>query len=181
MRAISFLSLLVAAPLLVATQENVAPSAPPADSRPAPRCDNPESRQFDFWIGEWNVVDRTSGEPAGVSHVERLYGGCVLRENWSSPGFRGGSLNGWSRSDRRWLQTWMDQSGAIRHFAGGMEDGRMVLTAEERDPNDPRATMLVRMIFTANPDGSVRQYSDRSRDGGRTWRMRYDYLYRRMD
>ena len=36
----------------------------------------------------------------------------------------------------------------------------------------------VRMTFTRNADGSVRQYSDQRLDGG-AWVERYDYTYRR--
>jgi hypothetical protein len=51
----------------------------------------------------------------------------------------------------------------------------MVMTAEQ--PNAGK-TRLVRLTFTANADGTVRQYSDLSDDGGRSWALRYDYLYR---
>ena len=109
--------------------------------------------------------------------VESLYGGCVLRENWSEPGWQGGSLNIYSSQDRQWRQTWMDQSGALRDFNGGLQDGKMVLVAHARSASGQ--PILVRMTFTPNPDGSVRQYSDASADDGATWKMRYDYLYRR--
>jgi len=35
------------------------------------------------------------------------------------------------------------------------------------------------MVFTPNPDGSVRQSSDASTDEGKTWMERYDYTYRK--
>ena len=159
---------------------SIALAARPPAQEP-PRCTAPESRQFDFWVGEWNVTDQTSGLHAGVSHIEKLYGGCVLRENWTSEGFRGGSLNTWWRGDDRWHQTWMDQAGAFRHFIGGLVDGKMVLTAEQPSPKTPDRKVLVRLTFTSNPDGTVRQYSDLSTDDGKTWVLRYDYLYRRME
>ncbi|MEP7171363.1 MAG: hypothetical protein ABI855_18485, partial [Bacteroidota bacterium] len=31
-----------------------------------------EYRQFDFWIGEWNVTDTKTGNPAGKSKIELL-------------------------------------------------------------------------------------------------------------
>ena len=37
--------------LSLLTGGTVAPVALPAQQRP--RCDSPEHRQFDFWIGEW--------------------------------------------------------------------------------------------------------------------------------
>lgn len=145
-----------------------------------PRCESTQSREFDFWIGEWQVFDRATGEFAGMSRIEKLYGGCVLRENWTSEGFQGGSLNSWWKGDRQWHQTWMDQAGAFRHFIGAWGEGRMVLTAEQPDPQSPGRTMLVRLAFTPQADGTVRQYSDVSIDAGATWRTRYDFLYRRI-
>jgi len=140
-------------------------------------CASAQHHQFDFWLGEWNVVDAKTGAPAGHSLVESLYGGCVLRENWREPGFEGGSLNTYSDTDHAWRQTWMDQSGAVRDFTGGWRDGRMVLVAHAL--SRAGKSVLVRMAFTPNPDGTVRQYSDFSADAGVTWTERYDYLYRR--
>ncbi len=155
-----------------------APPQPAPPPPPPPACTAPEYRQFDFWIGRWAVVDARTGQPAGRSLVERLYGGCVLRENWSEPGWEGGSLNMYVRPDGHWRQTWMDQSGALRDFEGGLQDGRMVLVAHAKSAAG--RPVLVRMTFTPNPDGSVRQYSDYSADDGATWKTRYDYLYRRV-
>jgi hypothetical protein len=153
------------------------PSAaqPPAVPPTPPACTAPEHHQFDFWIGRWDVTDAKTGEPAGHSLVESLYGGCVLRENWSEPGWQGGSLNMYVRQAHQWRQTWMDQSGALRDFSGALQDGKMVLLAH--DQSVAGRPVWVRMTFTPNPDGTVRQYSDYSIDTGATWKERYDYLY----
>src|SRR5262249_15005317 len=135
-------------------------------------------RQFDFWVGSWDVFDAKSGERAGQSLIEKLYGGCVLRENWSEPGFTGGSLNIYAAIDHKWHQTWMDQSGALREFVGGIDGGKMILVAKSALRQDPAHNVLVRMTFTPNADGSVRQFSDYSKDDGATWAFRYDYIYR---
>jgi len=144
--------------------------------KPAP-CASAEHRQFDFWIGRWDVFDTTTGERAGSSIIESLYAGCTLRENWTEPGFTGGSLNTYDATDRRWHQTWTDSSGAWREFVGGIEDGRMVLVWRHASARDPGRMVDVRMTFTRNADGSVRQHSDvRIEDGD--WTERYDYTYR---
>jgi hypothetical protein len=168
----------VPAPILaVLVLAQATPPAPPPAASPTPACAAPEHHQFDFWIGRWEVVDAKTGAPAGRSLVESLYGGCVLRENWSEPGWQGGSLNIYSQRDHAWRQTWMDQSGALRDFNGGLKNGRMVLVAHALSAAG--RPLLVRMTFTPNPDGTVRQYSDSSVDDGATWKERYDYLYRR--
>ena len=145
-------------------------------------CASAAHRQFDFWVGEWAVTDSTTGRPAGTSHIELLYNGCVLRENYAAGGFRGGSLNSYWSGDKSWHQTWMDSAGAFRHFIGGLDpNGRMVMTAEQPRPDAPGKTRLIRLTFTVNADGTVRQYSDFSDDAGAHWALRYDYLYRRID
>ena len=73
---------------------------------------------------------------------------------------------------------WMDWAGAVRHFSGGTDaSGRMVLAAEQPRPGGGKR--LIRMAFTANTVGSVRQYSDYSEDDGDRWLQRYDFMYRR--
>jgi len=156
--------------------------AAPAMAQPVPAdlCKSAEHHAFDFWIGRWAVTETKTGKPAGQSLIERLYNGCALRENWSEPGFTGGSLNHYDAPAGKWRQTWTDASGAWREFVGGMEDGKMVMTARVVSPRDAAKAVLVRMAFTPNPDGSVRQYSDYSRDDGKTWAERYDYTYRKV-
>jgi hypothetical protein len=144
-------------------------------------CSAAAHHQFDFWVGEWTVTDRPSGQLAGVSHIEQVYGGCVIRENWASEGFRGGSLNSFWATDKQWHQTWMDSAGAFRHFIGALDaNGRMVMTARQPDPSGSGKIRLVRLTFTPNKDGTVRQNSDYSDDDGAHWKFRYDYLYRRL-
>ncbi|MDI1320797.1 MAG: hypothetical protein PSW75_11495, partial [bacterium] len=44
-----------------------------AQSTPPPLP--PESHQFDFWIGEWNVTT-PDGKPAGLSKIESVSSGA---------------------------------------------------------------------------------------------------------
>jgi hypothetical protein len=143
-----------------------------------PPCTAEAYRQFDFWIGRWDVFETQSGKPAGHSLIERIYGGCALRENWSEPGFTGGSLNHYSSEDGRWRQTWTDSAGAWREFVGGIQDGKMVLVWRFPSRKAVGGEGQVRMTFTPGPGHVVRQYSDKSDDGGLTWSLRYDYTYR---
>ena len=143
-------------------------------------CATPAHHALDFWIGHWDVFDTRSGELAGHSVIEGLYGGCAIRENWSEDGLSGGSLSHYSPEDGRWRQVWTDSSGAWREFIGGVVGGRMVLTWRRPDPKAVGGIVQVRMSFTPSRDGSVQQYSDLSADGGRTWKLRYDYTYRRV-
>lgn len=46
-----------------------------ANARP---CDQAAYRQFDFWVGEWDV--KAGGQVAGASSVQRILDGCVPAE-----------------------------------------------------------------------------------------------------
>jgi hypothetical protein len=37
---------------------------------------------------------------------------------------------------------------------------------------------LVRMSYSKNPDGSVRQFGEQSTDEGKTWKPSFDFTYR---
>ena len=47
-------------------------------------CQSSEHRQWDFWIGDWDVFDFDSQTSAPVAriHVDRILDGCVLREDY---------------------------------------------------------------------------------------------------
>lgn len=153
----------------------------PADAQAGSPCASSSARQFDFWLGDWDVA-RPDGAPAGRSHVEAILGGCVVFEHWTSatPPYAGKSLNLFNRATAHWEQFWVDNAGARLHLSGGVVDGRMVLAGEQDQP-DP-ATGVVqreRITWTPNPDGSVRQLWESSTDGGRSWTVAFDGLYRR--
>lgn len=151
-------------------------AAAPARTQPPPRaCAGPEHRQFDFWLGTWEVRDR-EGRTVGVNRIEAILGGCVLQENWT--GARGGagmSFNLYDAATRRWRQTWVDNSGSQLDLAGGLEHGRMVmsgLTAVR-----PDSQVLNRITWTPRDSARVEQHWESSPDGGRTWREVFWGLY----
>jgi hypothetical protein len=56
----------------------------------------PLNRQFDLWVGEWDVVTADGAKPAGSSKIELIPGDCVIQENWTSGGnigYEGKSYN----------------------------------------------------------------------------------------
>ncbi len=86
-----------------------APAGSASDQpRTARACVGPEHRQFDFWIGVWEV-HTPDGKAAGTNRIERILGGCVLQESWiGAGGMRGMSFNMYSAADQQWHQTWVD-------------------------------------------------------------------------
>lgn len=159
-------------PLLCATAS--AQDAPPS-------CTDPVYRQFDFWVGDWEVTD-ADGSRAGHNRVESILDGCVVMENWQgASGSIGKSFNMVDvRGDGHWHQTWVDGSGGRLDLVGGLDDeGRMVLSGER--PGREGGTVLHRITWTPLSDGTVKQHWQASRDGGTTWDDLFVGIYARAD
>ena len=45
-------------------------------------CCTDYHKQFDFWIGEWNVYD-TTGHKVGENSIVKLEKGCIINEHWN--------------------------------------------------------------------------------------------------
>jgi tetratricopeptide (TPR) repeat protein len=131
-----------------------------------------ENRQFDFWIGEWNV-ETTTGQPAGSSKVERILNGCALLESWSGAG-DGKSLNIYNANKKQWQQFWVDAGGEVHEYAGNLVNGEMKFEGPAADRAGNRT--MRRMTFTKLDGGRVRQRGEVSPDGTK-WSVEYDLTY----
>ena len=145
-----------------------------SDKRARPCIYSSEHKQFDFWIGEWNVQN-AQGQAVGHSRIERIENGCVILENWNSGSAgTGKSLNFYDANLRKWRQTWADSSGGISEFSGVFTDGAMRFEGESHRPDGTRVFRHL-TFFNLSAD-RVRQYSEASTDG-RTWLLDYDFTY----
>ncbi|MGO8970351.1 MAG: tetratricopeptide repeat protein [Myxococcaceae bacterium] len=134
-------------------------------------------RQFDFWVGDWRVVDK-AGNPVGTSHVERILGGCVLLETTRGEGGREGrSLSSWNPGQRRWEQYRIDEDGVPIFFTGGFDQGNGELQLRADSATRRGAPLKWRITFSKQPDGRLRQLAETSNDSGRTWLVEYDVSY----
>jgi len=92
-------------------------------------------------------------------------------------GESGQSFNFFDRQTGKWHQIWVDSSGGVLRFTGEFADGAMRFTSMVTGPDGPR--IAHRLTFTPNPDGSVRQLWESTPDGGTTWSVAFDGLYRK--
>jgi hypothetical protein len=162
--------LLILAALIPFTPSQAAPV------QPAP-CSAPEYRQFDFWLGDWDVVN-PAGKPAGHNHITSEYGGCVLQEHWTGAGGSvGSSFNIYDPVRKLWHQTWVDNGGMLLEIEGGMQGGSMVMSGEQ--PQADGKKLLHRITWTPN-HGKVRQFWETSNDGGKTWAVSFNGTYSRV-
>ena len=150
-------------------------SAPERGNAQAP-CAAATHREFDFWIGEWNVTSQ--GKKVAESSIQRIIEGCVIYENYSQGNnYTGKSFNFYDSTLKQWRQTWVDSGGNVSEFAGQLKDGAMHYAGETHLRDGSR--VLRRMVVSSLGPDRVRQYSERSTDGGQTWTEAYDFIYER--
>ncbi len=140
--------------------------------KPAPA----ETRDFDFWIGTWSVL-RPDGKVAGLSVIESILNGRVIKESYQSgSGYQGHSFNLYNAPEKRWEQCWVDNSGLALHLTGGLNAaGQMVLAGDRRD--ETGATVTDRITWTDHGDGTVQQLWESSVDGGQSWTLAFNGRY----
>ena len=150
--------------------------APHATGQQAP-CSDPAYRQFDFWVGKWEVF-RPDGKLAGNNRIEKEYGGCVVHERYATPGrYTGESLNSYDPARKVWHQTWVDNSGTLLLLEGRFNGKSMVL--EGKTVDSAAKETKHRISWTPNADGSVRQLWE-STDAKGAWTVAFDGLYKRV-
>lgn len=141
-------------------------------------CSGPEYRQLDFWVGEWKVSEASDDSPVGSSKIEIVMDSCGIKESFDAPqkgaaDYIGASYSSYDRKDGKWHQMYIDNTGSVGLYTGGLDGADMVMTC----PAKGGATQ--KMIYRRQADGSVRQIGTLSADGGKTWQAGYDYVYRR--
>jgi len=97
---------------------------------PESPCSEPEQKQLDFWVGDWNLTwpgqdARETGH--GTNSIKRILDGCILQENFSSEDsmpMRGISMSVYDASVKKRTQTWADNEGGYLDFVGEVVVGR---------------------------------------------------------
>ncbi len=144
--------------------------------KPAP-CAGHEYRVFDYWIGDWDAYDVDQpNKIAARNKVVPILDGCVLLEDYrGTNGSRGESFTIYDASRKLWHQTWVTNGGKLLVIEGGIENGEMILSGQDRTPDGkPR---LVRGVWKPVKEG-VRETATTSTDGGKTWSLWFDMLFR---
>jgi hypothetical protein len=138
----------------------------------------PESHQFDFWIGDWDVKSQ-QGQLVGHSHIDQILGQCVILENWTGlQGGSGKSFNSYDTASSSWRQFWVDDRGTVTEFTDGVyKDGALRFLTHSKAPDG--SDILGRLSFYNLGPERVRQWKERSMDAGKTWTTDYDFVYDR--
>jgi hypothetical protein len=147
-----------------------------ATARSSDPCAIAEQKQFEFWVGEWDLTwpGQKEGEVGhGTNTITRTMDGCVVQENFSggdSMHLRGMSVSIFDARSRHWKQTWVDNEGGYLDFIGDFKDGRMIL---QRETIGNGAKILQRMIWKNITSNELDWSWEASKDGGKTWQVNW--------
>ncbi len=149
--------------------------------QPAYGCDSPESKQLDFWVGEWDLTYLAQGNTVrSRNRVTKILDGCVILEEFSGPPgspLVGRSHSTFDRPSKQWKQTWVDNTATYLDFTGAVIDGRMTFSREvQRDGR----RFKQRMVFDKVASDALKWLWQRSDDDGKAWTTLWEIDYRRV-
>ena len=137
----------------------------------------PEARQFDFWIGEWDVA--WGDDRHGANNITAVLDDAVILENFNGqPGtpLVGMSVSVYNQALGKWQQTWVDNQGGYLDFVGEFNDGRMIL---QRHATIEGQAVMQRMVWYNIAPDELDWNWERSDDQGRTWNTLWHIHYTR--
>lgn len=141
---------------------------------PKKPCSAPESKQFDFWVGEW---DASWEGGQGTNTITKIFNGCVIHEEFKAKGdapFLGLSNSVYNSNTNKWQQTWVDNGGGYLDFLGEWVKDRMILSRSfEKDDQ----TIFQRMIWYNITEDAFDWNWENSKDGGKTWDLNWKIKY----
>lgn len=158
-----------------ATASASAPAATPAPTPPPP-CSSDEFKQFDFWLGDWDVTT-PNGAFAGNNSITSEEGGCLVLETWTSAnGTTGQSYNYYNPATEKWRQVWVS-AGLLIDYEGGLtETGSMKLTGTATYISSGKEADFTGE-WTPNKDGTVTQHFEQFDAAEQAWKPWFTGIY----
>ena len=168
--------------LLACADIVTAQSSTSAGSASALACQQQEARAFDFWIGEWNVVNRNRPEEGvrfdvtgrATDRVYPVVGGCGIVEHWRGDAFGrfivGFSVRAFDPDTRDWrlVLLWpIAGPASFLELRGSFHHGRGEFFTRRLQPSGD--TALTRFTFSDATSTSLRWDNATSLDGGVSW------------
>jgi hypothetical protein len=166
------------ATLLAAAQ--TPPDAAVTSANTAPACLDPRYREFDFWLGDWQV--EANGRVIAYNQITPAQNNCAVHENYQvqGTGYLGQSLNMYDTNRGLWQQTWVDNGGMLLNLTGGRQGAAMVMSGTRQTRKDNALiTVEERITWTPKADGTVRQLWQTRNEGSVEWNTTFDGVYRK--
>jgi len=163
---------------ILATSFLFSQDTPEQKPPPFPCLDSEVRRQFDFWLGEWDVF--VGEKQVGESSITMAQGGCAIHESYTTAGnYAGQSINFYDPIAKKWKQSWVGSAGDVGNYEE-TDSGEGDMQFQTRQLTAKGVIVLRKMTFTYNSkEDTVRQLLEDSTDEGETWKTVFDGLYKR--
>ena len=149
------------------------------EAQPTP-CGGEAFKQFDFWLGTWEVTT-PDGNFAGENQITSEENGCLILERWqSADGGTGQSYNFYNPATEKWRQVWISQGGMIDYEGGLTESGSMKLEGTITYVATGQQAPFTGE-WSLNEDGTVTQYFEQYDAETEQWNPWFSGLYTRKD
>ncbi len=170
--------------LLIIAQSSMAAQNNSAEDTLA--CNSLESKQFNFWIGDWDIhqkilnKDGTWLETNAFTSVKPILNGCALEEHWEGDvkffwsgmqnikHMKGFSIRYYNLKKKEWSIHWLDNNSLNMGagVSGNFKNGKGEFFSE---PNNANGNSTSRITFSNITKNSVHWDLAFSKDNGKTW------------
>jgi hypothetical protein len=140
-------------------------------------CSTSEYRQFDFWLGDWDVFNK-KGDKVGENKIHTVQDGCALQENWTSQGQTGTSFNYYNPADSTWNQIYLDNVGTVLELKGALKNNKMILQSKKVKSVKANFYYFNQITWEKDSQGNVSQKWDIVDDKGNILQVAFDGIYR---
>jgi hypothetical protein len=138
---------------------------------------NGESRQLDFWLGDW-IVSYPGMSATSTSKVHLSLDKCLVVESWAGgKGHTGENMFAYSSDDKSWHGMFADNEGRVHVFEGKVAQGSAEFIGPSRGPNGEAVLNRIKIVRLG--DNNVKQTWEKSQDNGATWSMEFQGDYAR--
>jgi hypothetical protein len=148
-------------------------------AEPAQCAANSDSRQLDFWLGDWAVTYPGVSVPSR-SKVYLELDKCLMVESWEGgKGHSGKNMFAYSEDDKSWHGMFADNRGRVHVFEGKVAPGAAEFVGPSSGP-DGQAFLNRIKVVRMSPN-KVEQTWEKSSDKGATWTMEFRGEYSRAN
>ena len=158
--------------------ESTSPSFAAANSGPC--ATDPQSRQLDFWLGNWTVT-APGGSSTASSKVSLALNQCLVVENWDGGrGHSGENTFAYSSEEKTWYGMFADNTGRVHVLS----DGKVAsgIAEFQGTSHGPKGETVLNKVTVVRIDGNrVEQKWLKSTDNGTTWKTEFRGEYTRAD
>jgi hypothetical protein len=128
-------------------------------------CNQPEYGQFDFWLGDWDLVTPAGQSSGDRSRVQLRTGDCVVEETFMPVTGGGVSRSMYDARTGEWARVWLEPGRMLIFVTGGLDSSDMITTGGTTGTSQ----LTNRTIWQPQAGNQVRQFTQTSNDNGITW------------